>query len=65
MDQILPMPGMSLATWREHDVIVTAMVRGETEDAAQATNGHIAKVMDRTLERREAVKAWRRGSVAA
>lgn len=47
MGQVLRHPGMSITVWQEHDQILTAMIRGDANDAAELMRRHIVDAFTR------------------
>jgi DNA-binding GntR family transcriptional regulator len=47
MGQVLSYPEVSVTVWQEHDRIVTAMIRGDANDAAELMRRHTADAFKR------------------
>lgn len=47
MGEVLRHPGMSVAVWREHGLILEALARGDGDGAAELMRGHIVGAFER------------------
>lgn len=47
MGQVLRYPGMSISVWQEHNRILTAMVRGDADNAAELMRRHVIEAYKR------------------
>jgi DNA-binding GntR family transcriptional regulator len=49
MSEVLSVPGATLRVWKEHDAVFSAMVRGDSENAASLMRAHMEHATPRRL----------------
>lgn len=54
MGQVLRHPGMSISVWQEHDRILTGMIRGDADGAAELMRRHLVDAYKRVQIGRDA-----------
>lgn len=53
MGQVLRYPGMSIGVWEEHDRILTGMIRGDADGAAELMRRHVVDAYKRVQMERD------------